>query len=125
MSNDYYFRRTAQGKLSQCNRRNTATILRAVVKSHKGIKGKKVFACGCSGRNLNNFPKFTGKRTCRSPFTVMLQPEVAIKSQSNDYSVNFIKKQEPTQRLLHKYFPVNSEKIMNTTLNTSARLSLK
>ena len=79
MSNDYCFRRTAHGKRSQCNKRNTATILRALVKSNKGIKGKKVFACGCSGRNLKNFPKFTGKRTCRSPFIVKLQPEIAIK----------------------------------------------
>ena len=51
--NDYCFRRAAQGQLSQCNRRNTATVLRAVVKFHKGlIKEKKVFAGGCFGRNL-------------------------------------------------------------------------
>ena len=64
MSDDYCFRRAVQGQLSQCNGRNTAIILRAVVKSHKGLKGTKVFACGCSGRNLKNFSKFTGK----SPF---------------------------------------------------------
>ena len=34
MSDDYCFRRAAQRQLSQCNRRNTATVLRAVVKSH-------------------------------------------------------------------------------------------
>ena len=55
------FRRAAQRQLSQCNRRNTATVLRAVVKSHNGLKGTKVFACGCSGRNLKNLSKFAGK----------------------------------------------------------------
>ena len=49
MSNDYCFCRAVQGKLSQGNRRNTATVLRAVEKSHNRLKGTKVFACGCSG----------------------------------------------------------------------------
>ena len=31
----------------------------------------------------------------------------------------------PTQRLLSRYFPVGFEKVINTTLNTSARLPLK
>ena len=61
MSDDYCFRRAAQRQLSQRNRRNTATVLRAVVKSHNGLKGTKVFACGCSGRNLKNLSKFAGK----------------------------------------------------------------
>ena len=61
MSDDYCFRRAAQRQLSQRNRRNTATVLRAVVKSHIGLKGTKVFACGCSGKNLKNFSKFAGK----------------------------------------------------------------
>ena len=61
MSNDYCFRRAAQGKLSQRNRRNTAAVLRAVVKSHNRLKGRKVFACGCSGRNLKSFSKFARK----------------------------------------------------------------
>ena len=43
MSDDYCFRRAAQRQLSQCNRRNTAIILRAVVKSHNGLKETKVF----------------------------------------------------------------------------------
>ena len=34
MSDDYFFRRAAQRQLSQCNRRNTSTVLRAVIKSH-------------------------------------------------------------------------------------------
>ena len=41
MSKCYCFCRAAQGLLSQCNRRNNA--LSAVVKSHKGLKGTKVF----------------------------------------------------------------------------------
>ena len=63
MSNDC-FRRAAQGKLSQQNRRNTATVLRAVVKSQNYLKGTKVFACGCSGRNTKSFSKFAGKSPC-------------------------------------------------------------
>ena len=49
ISNDYCFRKAGQGKLSQQNRRNTAAVLRAVVKSHNRLKETKVFACGCSG----------------------------------------------------------------------------
>ena len=64
MSNDYCFRRAVQGKLSQRNRRNTATVLRAVVKSLNCLKGTKVFACECSGRNLKSFSKFAGKSPC-------------------------------------------------------------
>ena len=44
--------------------KNTATVLRAVVKSQKVLKETKVFACGCSGRNLKNFLKFTEKSPC-------------------------------------------------------------
>ena len=65
-SNDNCFRRAAQDQLSQCNRRNTATVLRAVVKSHKGLKRTKVFACGFSSRNLKNFSKFARKSPCWS-----------------------------------------------------------
>ena len=79
MSDDYCFRRAAQRQLSQCNRRNTATVLRAVVKSHNGLKGTKVFACGCSGRNLKNLSKFAGKSPCWGPFIVKLQPVIAYK----------------------------------------------
>ena len=38
MSNYCCFRRGAQGQLYQCN------VLRAGIKSHKGLKGTKVFA---------------------------------------------------------------------------------
>ena len=52
MSNDCSFRRGAQGQLSQCNRRNIAAVLRAVVKHNRGLSGEKIFACGCSRTNL-------------------------------------------------------------------------
>ena len=61
MSDDYCFHRAAQRQLSQCNRRNTATVLRAVVKSHNGLKGKKVFACGCSGRISKIYQNLQGR----------------------------------------------------------------
>ena len=123
ISNDYCFRRAAQGQLPQCNWKNT--VLRAVLKSHKGLKGTKVFAFGCSVRNVKKFSKLTAINPCWSPFIVKLQPEIAYKkSQSKGYSGNFIKKDAYTE-ILHKYFPVGFEKTMNTTLNTSARVSLK
>ena len=37
------------------NGRNVATVLRVMVKSHNRLKGTKVFAGGCSGRNLKIF----------------------------------------------------------------------
>ena len=64
MSDVYCFRRAAQAQLSQRNKRNTATVLRAVVKCHNRLKGTKVFACGCSGRNLKTTSKFAGKIPC-------------------------------------------------------------
>ena len=73
--------------------RNIVTVLRAVLKSHKGLKGTKVFAFGCSVRNVKKFSKFTVRNPCWSPFIVKLQPEIAYKkSQSKGYSGNFIKK---------------------------------
>ena len=66
---DYYcFRRVVQEQLTQCNRRNTVTVLRAVVKSHNGLKGTKLFACGCSGKILKNFSEFAGKTPCWGSF---------------------------------------------------------
>ena len=55
MPNNCCFRRAVQGQLSQCNRTNIAAVLREVIKSHnqsQGLKGVKVIACGCSGRNF-------------------------------------------------------------------------
>ena len=115
MSDDYCLRRAVQGQLSQCNSRNTATFLRAIVKSQKALKGTKVFACECSGRNLKNFSKFAGKSPCWSKVVAW---NSLWKSQS--CSVNFIKKEAPTESTF-KYFPVSFEKNMNT----SAWLPLK
>ena len=97
-----------------------------MVKSHKGLKRTKVFAFGYSVRNFEYFSKFTGRNPCWSHFFVKLLPEIAYeKRQRKVYPGNFIKKETLTQRLLYKYLPVNFENIMNTTLNTSARLPLK
>ena len=68
MSDDYCFRRAAQGQPSQHDRRNTATVLRAVIKYHKRLKGTKVIACGFSRRNLKNFSKFAAKSACWGTF---------------------------------------------------------
>ena len=122
MSNDYCFRRAAQKQLSQCNRRITATVLRAVVKSHNGLKGTKVFACGCSGRNLKNLSKFAGKSRCWGPFIVKLQPVIAYK--------RLLGQLYQKKRRLHRdSFTSTSckfwKKNMNMTINTSTRLPLK
>ena len=77
MSNDCCFRRAAQGQLPQRSRRNIVTVLRTVVKSHKGLKGTKVFACEYFGRNPKNFSKFAGKSPWWSPFIAMLRPVIA------------------------------------------------
>ena len=74
---DYCFRRTVQRQLSQCNRRNIATVLRALVKFDIGLKGTKVFACECSGRNLKNLSKCAGKNRAVGPFIVTLQAVIA------------------------------------------------
>ena len=50
MSDDYCFRRAAKGQRSSHNKKKTATA--SPVKSHNRPKGTKVFACGCSRRNL-------------------------------------------------------------------------
>ena len=61
MSDDYCFRRAAQRQLSQCNRRNTATVLRAVVKSHNGLKGTKVFPVGVLEEISKNYQNLQGR----------------------------------------------------------------
>ena len=58
---DYCFRGTAQGQLSQSNRRNTATVLIAVVKSYNHLKGTKVFACGCLEEISKKFQHLQGR----------------------------------------------------------------
>ena len=41
--NNYCFCRAAHRYLSQCNLRNTVTVLRTVVKSQEGLKGTRFF----------------------------------------------------------------------------------
>ena len=67
MSDDYCFRKAAQGQLSQCNRRNTATRLIAVVKSHNRLKGTKVFACGCLEEISKIFQNLQGRALASVP----------------------------------------------------------
>ena len=112
MSNDYCFRRAAQKQLSQCNRRITATVLRAVVKSHNGLKGTKVFACGCSGRNLKNLSKFAGKSPCWGPFIVKLQPVIAYKRLLGQ----LYQRRDAYTGTLTQVLSVNFETNLNTTI---------
>ena len=68
--------------------------MRAVVKSHKDLKGTKVFAFGRSVRNLKNLQE----PLLESFIPVMLQSGIAYKkNQSKGYFGNFIKK-----RRLHR-----------------------
>ena len=84
--------------------------MRTVVKSNKGLKGTKVFPCGCFRRNLKNFSKFTGKSPWWSPFIVKLRPVIAFKKkQGKDYSVKLSKRDAYTETLTH-VFSVNFEK---------------
>ena len=112
MSDDYCFRRAVQGQQSQFNRRNTATVLRTVVKSHKGLKGTKVFAV-CVQEEISKISQNSQRRACAG---VKLQSGIAYKKrQSKGYLVNFINKEAPAQRLLHKHLPVSFGKNMNTS----------
>ena len=97
MSNDYCFRRVVQGQLLQCNKRNTATVLRAVIKV---LDRPKLFACGYPGRNPKNFSKLTGKNPCWSPFILKLQPGTAYqtKVQSKGHSGSTLSKKRPLHR---------------------------
>ena len=59
-------------------------------------------------------------------FIVKLQPGIAYeKAKVKDTCDQLYQKEMPTQGLLHKNFPAGFEKVMNTNLNTSARLPLK
>ena len=121
MSNDYCFCRTAQGEPSQRDRRNTATVLRAVVKSHNRLKGTKVIICGCSRRNLNKFSKFAGKSACWGTFVVKLQRVIDYKGLIGQ----LYQKRDANTETVTQLLSVNFEKNMNTTINSSARLPLK
>ena len=100
-----------KGKLSQCNRRNTAIILRALVKSHNGLEGTKVFACGCSGEISIIYQSLQGRARAG---VLLFQPVIAYKrllgqlyQKRNAYTetfsqalpVNFEKNYEHGQRL--------------------------
>ena len=66
--------------LRQGNCRNViGEILRAVVKFNNSLRWTKVFAWGCSWRNLKNFSKFAWKSPCWDPFIGKLQPVIAYK----------------------------------------------
>ena len=51
----------ALGQLSQPSRRNTATVLIAVVKSHHRLKGTKLFTCDCLEEISNIFQNLQGR----------------------------------------------------------------
>ena len=73
-----------------------------MVKSHNGVKGTELFACGSSGRNLENFSRFAGKNPCWGPFIVTLQAVVACYKRL--LGQLYQKKGTPTPRFLHKHF---------------------
>ena len=77
MPHGYCFRWAAQWQLSQRSRKNTATVLRAVAKSHNRLKGAVVFGYRYSGRNLERFSKVAGKSPYWGLFIVKLQPVMA------------------------------------------------
>ena len=116
MSNDCCFRRDAQGQLLQCNRRNTVTVLKTLVKSPKGLNGTKVFACGCFRRNLKNFSKSEGKSPCWSPFTVKLRPVIAFKKNKVKITRSTLSKRDPYTETFTQVLTVNFEKILWTRL---------
>ena len=103
------------------NRRNVATVLRVMVKSHNRLNGTKAFACGCSGRNLNFFSKFAVKSPCWGPLIIKLQHVMAYKRLLGQLS----QKRDAYTETLAQLLSVNFEKNMNTIINTSSRLPLK
>ena len=112
-----------QGQLPQCNRRNIVTVLRTVVRSHKGLKGTKVFACGYFGRNIKNISKFSGKSPRWSPFIVKLRPVIAFKKSKVKITQSNLSKRDAYTKSLIQIFSVNFEK--NYENDYSARLPLK
>ena len=79
ISNKYCFRRP-NGNCRKSSRRNITTVLRAVVKSHKGPKGTEVITHRYSRRNLKYFSIFTEKNPCLSPFIVNLLPKTLLRN---------------------------------------------
>ena len=89
-----------------------------MVKSHNGVKGTELFACGSSGRNLKNFSRFAGKNPCWGPLIVTLQAVVACYKITRS---TLSKKGTPTQAR-----SVNFEKKnKNKAINRSTRVPLK
>ena len=84
-----------------------------MVKTHKGLKGTKVFACGCFGKNLKNFSKFAGKSSWWSPFIVKLPPVIAFKKTKVTITRSNLSKREAYTETLTQVF---LKKIMNTTI---------
>ena len=121
MSDDYCFRRAEQGQPSQRDWRNTATVLRAVVKSHNHLKGTKVIACGCSRRNLKKFSEFAGKSACWGTFVVKSQRVIAYKKLLGQ----LYQKRDANTETFTQLLSVNFQKNMNATINSSVRLPLK
>ena len=66
MSNYYCLCRAVQGQLSQCNRRKN--VLRAMLKSHKGLKGTKVFAFWVFCKKSKKFLKIYRKEPLLGSF---------------------------------------------------------
>ena len=123
MSNDCCFRRAAQGQLPQCSRRNIVTVLRTVVKPHKGLKGTKVFACECFGRNLKNFSKFARKSPWWNLFILKLGPVIAFKKTRLKITRSNLSKRDPCTETLTQIFSADFEKKYEH--DYSARLPLK
>ena len=94
-----------------------------MVKSHKGLKGTKVFACKCFGRNLKNFSKFAGKSPWWSPLIVKLQPVNAFKKNKVKITRSNLSKRDAYTETLTQVFSVNFEK--KCERDYSARLPLK
>ena len=94
-----------------------------MVKSHKGLKGTKVFACGCFGRNLKKFSKFAGKSPWWSPFIVKLRPVIAFKKNKVKITRSNLSKRDAYMETLTQVFSVYFEKKYEH--DYSARLTLK
>ena len=76
MSVEYCFRRAVQGKLSQWNRRNTATFLREVIVSQSSKRNKSICRW-VFWKKSQKFFKICGEEPVLRPFIVKLQPVMA------------------------------------------------
>ena len=106
MSVDYCFRKAAQKQLSRCNKRNITSVLKALVKSHNGLKGKKSICLWVFWKNLKNLSKFTGKSPCWDPLIVKLQPVIAYER----FLGQLYQKRNAYTETLSQALPVNFQK---------------